>query len=38
MKALKKIWQGLKSVAILFSPRPSASYGQYLSDTVQYHH
>ena len=38
MTTLRKIWQGLAGLGIIFNTRPSASYGQFLTDTVQYHH
>ena len=38
MKMLQKIWRGLASLTIIFSSHPSASYRQFLTDTVQYHH
>ena len=38
MNAFKNVWRCLASLAVIFSPRPAGSYGQYLNDTVRYHH
>jgi hypothetical protein len=32
------MWRGLASLAVIFSPRPTGSYSQFLTDTVRYHH
>lgn len=38
MKTANKLWRALTGLATMFSSRPMGDYGQYLTDTVQYHH
>ena len=38
MKALLSLWKTITGLGIIFSSRPVNNYGQYLTDTVKYHH
>ena len=38
MKLARKLWRLLCGAGIIFSPRPTNNYSQFLTDTVQYHH